>query len=137
MTCKKCSLIMGNKGNGFRYGNPDAEFVILRDFPTRQECANGDGNTKQNIWLINKLKAIGFDTNMYHIVNLINCFPHHPAHPDEVKLCSSNLNSVITTKPKIVMTLGLESYNYMTTCFKTSELYYTLKINSNPITICK
>jgi uracil-DNA glycosylase family 4 len=105
---------MGNRNNGYRFGNEDAEFVIIRDYPTRQECANGDGNTRQNIWLASELSKIGFNSSMYHIVNLINCFPNRPVYPDEVKLCSANLNNIIKTKPKIVMTLGLESYNYMT-----------------------
>ena len=114
MTCKECSLILGNKVNGFRFGNSKSKLIIIRPYPTRQECSNNTGDTRQNKWLLQRLTDVGFTEDMYHIVNLINCYPIKNITYDELQHCSSKLKNIINGKPKLIMTLGTEPYNYMT-----------------------
>jgi len=135
MVCKDCNLIYGNKNNGFRFGNNKSKFIILRPYPTRQEC-NGLPNTKQNIWLFNTLKELGFTENMYHIANMINCYPIKQITKDEIDICTPKLINVINGKPRLIMALGIDSYNYASGYnIHAVEQFTKTMINGTPIVI--
>lgn len=132
MTCIECGLIYGNKNNGFRFGNAEAELVILRPYPSRQEC-QGKGDTRQNQWLLNRLKEVGFKEDNYHVVNMVNCYPNRKVSKRELQHCADKLNTIIKKKPVIIMTLGVDAYNYLTgyNYSKVDSITRDLKSKSN------
>ena len=71
--CKECNLIMGNSNNGFRFGSESAELLIIRDYPTRQECAKGSGDTTQIRWFIEQLSRYSITDSILAFVSFA-CF---------------------------------------------------------------
>ena len=122
MVCKECSLIDGNRYNGLDYGNDKAELLILRPYPTTLECSKHTYNSQQNKMLINILKKFNLTEEDYLITSLVNCYPNSQIQHTNIEMCSRRLTTVIKTPPLVIMTLGVDVFNYITKLDKLSML---------------
>ncbi len=117
-SCKKCRLWEGRKNAVPGEGNPDAEIMFIGEAPGATEDEEGRPFVGAAGRLLTELinKKLGMSRDKVYITNVVKCRPPENRDPetDEIIACSPYLDSQINIiKPKIIVTLGRHSTNYM------------------------
>ncbi|MGB9729418.1 MAG: type-4 uracil-DNA glycosylase [Thermoprotei archaeon] len=118
--CTKCRLHQSRKNAVPGEGNPHAEIMFIGEAPGYNEDIQGRpfvgaaGKFLTEL-IVNILKI---PRSSVYITNVVKCRPpeNRDPYPDEIQTCTPYLDKQIAIiKPKIIVTLGRHSTNYILT----------------------
>lgn len=115
--CYLCELSKGRKKSVFGEGNTNSDIMFIGDFPTSLEDETGKIFVGRTGELLTKMieNVLNIKRDDIYIANIIKCKPTNSSvNKSEVELCKSYLSKQIElVKPKIIVTLGENAYNYL------------------------
>lgn len=116
--CKNCKLWQFRKNAVPGEGNPNAEIMFIGEAPGATEDDQGRPFVGAAGHLLTDLitQKLGMTRDDVFITNVVKCRPpeNRDPEPDEISACSGYLDKQIEIiKPKIIVTLGRHSTNYL------------------------
>ncbi|MEM3832624.1 MAG: type-4 uracil-DNA glycosylase [Thermoprotei archaeon] len=118
--CIKCRLHQFRKNAVPGEGNPHAEIMFIGEAPGYNEDIQGRPFVGAAGKLLTELivNVLKIPRSSVYITNVVKCRPpeNRDPYPDEVQTCTPYLDKQIAIiKPKIIVTLGKHSTNYVLT----------------------
>lgn len=115
--CSKCRLHEQRKNTVFGEGSAEAELMFIGEGPGETEDETGRPFVGRAGQLLTKMiQAMGLAREQVYIANVVKCRPpgNRTPMPDEVETCTPYLlEQIELIKPKVIVTLGLPSTQYM------------------------
>lgn len=116
--CRLCDLNKSRTQALPGFGNQNAEIMIIADKPTLAEDSEGVYRAKAGMMLRNMIeKVLECSINDVYYTHIVKCMPANFQEPtnSEILSCKPFLHKQIELiNPKIIVTLGELSYNYLT-----------------------
>ena len=117
--CYLCELSKTRKKTVFGEGNPNSNIMFIGDFPTSLEDETGKIFVGRSGELLTKMieNVLNIKREDVYISNIVKCKPSNnsAATKSEANLCKSYLfKQIDLVKPKIIVALGENAYNYLT-----------------------
>lgn len=117
--CYLCELSKTRKKTVFGEGNSNSNIMFIGDFPTSLEDETGKIFVGRSGELLTKMieNVLNIKREDVYISNIVKCKPSNnsAATKSEANLCKSYLfKQIDLVKPKIIVALGENAYNYLT-----------------------
>ena len=116
--CYLCELSKTRKKTVFGEGNNSANVMFIGDFPTSLEDETGKIFVGRTGELLTKMieNVLNIKRDDVYIANIVKCKPSNVSATNaEANLCKSYLfKQIELVKPKIIVALGENAYNYLT-----------------------
>ena len=113
--CKKCGLCENRKNIVFGVGNKEADIMFIGEGPGADEDLQGIPFVGKAGQLMNKaFEGLEINRDEVYIANIVKCRPPSNRDPkdEEAEACLNYLrNQVLLVKPKIIVLLGIISYD--------------------------
>ncbi len=118
--CTKCRLHQFRKNAVPGEGNPHAEIMFIGEAPGYNEDIQGRPFVGAAGKLLTELivNILRIPRSSVYITNVVKCRPpeNRDPYPDEIQTCTPYLDKQISIiKPKVIVTLGKHSTNYILT----------------------
>ncbi|MBL0721985.1 MAG: uracil-DNA glycosylase, partial [Sulfurovum sp.] len=118
LACTLCDLSKIRREVLFGGGNPNAEIMFISDsINIAQESSNNLFAGRSGNLLVNMIeRVLLIPVSKIYFTNLIKCRPHNgQITSTEAHTCLFYLKQEIElVKPRIIVTLGIDAYNYLT-----------------------
>jgi len=125
--CTLCELSCNREKVVLSSGDRKANIMFIGDKPNLAENSTGEifAGKSGNMLTLMIEKVLNIPRKSVYISNIIKCYTPNSREPkaDEIDLCLEYiLKEIEIIKPKIIITLGIEAYNYLTSDTKTIEV---------------
>jgi DNA polymerase len=116
--CSLCMLANSRKHVVFGEGNPDADIMFIGEGPGAVEDEMGRPFVGKSGELLTKIieTTLGLKRQEVYIANIVKCRPplnRVPTKEEAQKCLPFLLKQIALVKPKIIVTLGATSYQYL------------------------
>ena len=125
-SCTLCELSCNRDKVVLSYGDKNADIMFIGDKPNLAENSTGEifGAMAGNMLTLMIEKVLKIPKQSVYISNILKCYPTDSKEPKakEVDICLEYiLKEIEIVKPKIIITLGIEAYNYLMSETKTMQ----------------
>ncbi len=116
--CSLCTLSNSRKQVVFGEGNPDADIMFVGEGPGAVEDEMGRPFVGKSGQLLTKIieSTLGVKREEVYIANIVKCRPplnRVPSKEEAQKCLPFLMKQIELVKPKIIITLGATSYQYL------------------------
>ncbi len=125
-SCTLCELCCSRDKVVLSFGDKNADIMFIGDKPNLAENSTGEifGGMAGNMLTLMIEKVLKIPKQSVYISNILKCYPTDSREPkaSEIDVCLEyTLKEIEIVKPKIIITLGVEAYNYLMSETKTIQ----------------
>ena len=115
--CQLCQLSKNSKSPILSMGNPQSDIIFIGNKPTILDSNNSSIFSGNRGDMLRNIIQNVLELDDFYLANIIKCYPPNgrEVFANEVYSCKSYiLKEIEIIKPKIIITLGEDTYSYLT-----------------------